>query len=235
MSSTHPICADVANSCEADELFDGISYGKGSAWLKQLYFIIGHDTMSKGLTMYFKKYEWQNTTLPDFVGCFDEAYRASGDKSLGADFDLVAWSDTWLNTSGVNTLEPILELADGKLKSLKIKQGMGLKGKNRLRTQKLNVALYRAGQDSEPIIIREVVVGEKEELTTVDISSLPADFQFGAVNVNEGEHAYAKVRFDPQSIKWFTENLYTVKDALTRAAIGRYFWMLVMDKQMTSL
>ena len=185
--------------------------------------------------MYFKKYEWQNTTLPDFVGCFDEAYRASGDKSLGADFDLVAWSDTWLNTSGVNTLEPILELADGKLKSLKIKQGMGLKGKNRLRTQKLNVALYRAGQDSEPIIIREVVVGEKEELTTVDISSLPADFQFGAVNVNEGEHAYAKVRFDPQSIKWFTENLYTVKDALTRAAIGRYFWMLVMDKQMTSL
>ena len=185
--------------------------------------------------MYFKKYEWGNTTLPDFVGCFDEAYKASGDKSLGADFDLVAWSDAWLNSSGVNTLEPILELADGKLKSLKIKQGMGLKGKNRLRTQKLNVALYSAGQDSEPIIIREVVVGEKEELTTVDISALPDDFQFGAVNVNEGEHAYAKVRFDPQSIEWFTKNLYTVKDALTRAAIGRYFWMLVMDKQMTSL
>ena len=118
---------------------------------------------------------------------------------------------------------------------MKIKQGMGLKGKNRLRTQKLNVAIYRAGEDSEPVIIQEVVVGDKEELTEVDISSLPVDFQFGAVNVNEGEHAYAKVRFDEQSIEWFTQNLFRVKDALTRAAIQRYFWMLVMDKKMSSL
>lgn len=75
MSSTHPISADVANSYEAVAMFDGISYGKGSAWLKQLYFIIGHETMSKGLTLYFKKHEWGNTTLPDFVGCLEDAYK----------------------------------------------------------------------------------------------------------------------------------------------------------------
>ena len=192
--------------------------------------------MSKGLSVYFKKYEWSNTTLPDFVGCLDDAYKQSGDKSLGEDFDLSNWSDVWLNSSGINTLEPVVDVEDGSLKSLKIKQGMGLKGKNRLRMQKLNVAIFEAGASGgDPVIVKEVVISEKEELTEVDISSLPGDFQYGAVFVNEGEHAYSKVRFDQQSIDWFTSNLQTVKDAVTRAAIQRYFWILVMDKKMTSL
>ena len=43
------------------------------------------------------------------------------------------------------------------------------------------------------------------------------------------------MRFDPSSIDWFTDNLNTVTDVTTRAALHRYFWMLVMDKKMTSL
>ena len=97
---------------------------------------------------------------------------------------------------------------------------MGLKGKNRLRLQKLNVSIYEAGDGGgDPVVIRGVVISGKQELTEVDLSALPEDFQFGAVFVNEGEHAYAKVRFDPQSIDWFTEHLSTVKDAETRSAI----------------
>ena len=145
------------------------------------------------------------------------------------------WADAWLNSSGINTLEPVVELENGQLKSLKIKQGLGLKGKNRLRVQKLNVSIYEAAGGGEPVVIRGVVVGDKDELTDVDISELPGDFQFGAAFVNEGEHAYAKVRFDSCSIDWFTENLHSVTDITTRAAMHRYFWMLVMDKKMTSL
>ena len=236
LSSTHPICGEIADTQEADAVFDGISYGKGAAWLKQLYYIIGHETMSKGLSVYFKKYEWENTTLPDFVGCLEDAYKQSGDKSLGEGFDVSDWSDYWLNSSGINTLEPVVEVQNGQLKSLKIKQGMGLKGKNRLRLQKLNVSIYEAGAGGgAPVVIKGVVVSDKEELTQVDISELPGDFQFGAVFVNEGEHAYAKVRFDSLSVDWFTDNLSTVADVVTRAAVHRYFWMLVMDKKMTSL
>ena len=33
-SSTHPICTDIASTDEAQSLFDGISYGKGSSFLK---------------------------------------------------------------------------------------------------------------------------------------------------------------------------------------------------------
>ena len=48
---------------------------------------------------------------------------------MGADFNLSNWCDTWLKSSGVNILEPIVEFnEDGSLKSLKIKQSLGLRG-----------------------------------------------------------------------------------------------------------
>jgi aminopeptidase N len=34
MTSTHPVCANIADTDEAESLFDGISYGKGSAFVK---------------------------------------------------------------------------------------------------------------------------------------------------------------------------------------------------------
>ena len=41
---------------------------------------------------------------------------------MGEDFNLTNWCDTWLKSSGVNILEPVIEFnADGSLKSLKIK------------------------------------------------------------------------------------------------------------------
>ena len=41
---------------------------------------------------------------------------------MGDDFSLTNWCDTWLKSSGVNILEPVIEFnTDGSLKSLKIK------------------------------------------------------------------------------------------------------------------
>jgi aminopeptidase N len=34
MSTTHPICATISSTDEAASIFDGISYGKGAAFLK---------------------------------------------------------------------------------------------------------------------------------------------------------------------------------------------------------
>ena len=106
LSSTHSICCEIAATDQAESLFDGISYGKGSAFLKQFYNILGYETMSKGLHKYFARHKWGNTTLPDYVSCMAEAFAESGDTSLGPNFDLTSWCDSWLNTSGVNILTP---------------------------------------------------------------------------------------------------------------------------------
>lgn len=89
--------------------------------------------MSAGLRLYFDRHQWGNTTLPDFVSCLAEAYEGSGDKSISENFNLTQWCDTWLKTSGINILEPVIEVENGQLKSLKIKQALNVRGKNRLR------------------------------------------------------------------------------------------------------
>ena len=89
-------------------MFDGISYGKGAAFLKQFYNILGFDTMKRGLHAYFDTHKWQNTTLPDFVGCMQTAWEQSGDTSLGPSFNIKKWCEEWLTTSGINILEPVL-------------------------------------------------------------------------------------------------------------------------------
>jgi len=42
---------------------------------------------------------------------------------MGKDFDFKEWCNSWLQTSGVNTIEPIVEFnADNSIKSLSIQQ-----------------------------------------------------------------------------------------------------------------
>ena len=48
-----------------------------------------------------------------------EAFDEKGDTSLGASFDLAKWADSWLTTSGVNILEPVIEYNEnGSIKTL---------------------------------------------------------------------------------------------------------------------
>ena len=62
------------------------------------------------------------------------------------------------------------------------------------------------------------------DTTNIDLTGVPTDFgAIKAIFVNEGEHAYAKVRFDQCSINWFTDNLHLVEDSLTRGSIWRHF------------
>lgn len=168
LPSTHPVCGIVRDCDEAETVFDGISYGKGSAWLKQTYFILGHETIRAALHRYFSLYAWKNTTLPDFVGCLNHAWEQSGNQSMGPDFNFIEWCDYWLKTSGVNILEPVVEYNDDfSIKSLKIKQTCDLRGKNRLRKQKIKVALYHGSNPIQAHILDNIIISDKEELNDI--------------------------------------------------------------------
>ena len=40
---------------------------------------------------------------------------------MGPNFNLTKWADSWLKTSGVNIFDPIVEMENGYLKSMKIR------------------------------------------------------------------------------------------------------------------
>lgn len=78
--------------------------------------------MKKALHSYFQKYKWKNTEFSDFIGSLQEAYDTKNDTSMGQKFNFNQWCDEWLKNSGVNTLEPVVELhANESLSQMKIK------------------------------------------------------------------------------------------------------------------
>jgi len=66
--TTHPIAGEVRDTDEAKAIFDGITYNKGAATLRQLMALMGDKAFGTALGSYFKKYGWGNTTLNDFIG-----------------------------------------------------------------------------------------------------------------------------------------------------------------------
>jgi len=70
---------------------------------------VGEDVLKAGMKAYFEKFALKNTELADFMGCFQEAAKI---KNL--DLDLDSWMQSWLQTSGINTLTPQITVKDGK-------------------------------------------------------------------------------------------------------------------------
>jgi aminopeptidase N len=94
-SSTHPVAPDsLKDARESLDDFDGISYAKGAAVLKQLAKYLGDDVFLKGVNAHLEAHEYGNANLREFIGQLTEA---------GA-HDLDNWSEQWLRTSGLDTI-----------------------------------------------------------------------------------------------------------------------------------
>lgn len=92
--TTHPIRRPVRDAAEATASFDAITYPKGASVLQQLMTYVGEQAFSAGLTAYFAKHAWGNTTLQDLI---DAISTASGR-------DLDRWRTVWLETAGPDRL-----------------------------------------------------------------------------------------------------------------------------------
>ncbi|CAF1025971.1 unnamed protein product [Adineta ricciae] len=62
LKSSHPIEVPIGHPAEISEIFDHISYSKGSSVIRMLHDYIGDDAFRKGLHNYLKEYSYKNTT-----------------------------------------------------------------------------------------------------------------------------------------------------------------------------
>ena len=94
-SSSHPIAGNgAADAQQALSDFDGISYSKGAAALRQLNAYLGDEAFIAGVVDHLKTHSYGNATLADLLDCWDRA----------SDKDVTAWATAWLRTKGVDTL-----------------------------------------------------------------------------------------------------------------------------------
>ena len=113
LPSTHPIAADIPDIHAVEVNFDGITYAKGAAVLKQLVAYVGRENFLAGVRKYFAAHALGNATLADLLAALEET---SGR-------DLASWSREWLQTAGVNTLRPSYSVdEDGRFTEFAVEQ-----------------------------------------------------------------------------------------------------------------
>ena len=81
--------------------------------LKQLVATIGREAFQDGIREYFRRYAWGNATLADFLAALGDAAGRSLDE----------WARVWIATEGLNTIEAVWEVEDGRISRFALQQG----------------------------------------------------------------------------------------------------------------
>ncbi|KAG5537939.1 hypothetical protein RHGRI_025134 [Rhododendron griersonianum] len=90
LESSHPIEVEIHHARSVLEVFDSISYEKGSAVIRMLMDYLGYDIFQKSLSSYMKNYAWKNTKTEDLWSILSEE---SG-------VQVNALMDTWTKKKG---------------------------------------------------------------------------------------------------------------------------------------
>lgn len=73
LRSSHPIEVPVQRTDEIEQIFDSISYEKGSCMIRMLSTYMGEDVFMRGIRLYLKKHAYGNTVTDDLWAALSEA------------------------------------------------------------------------------------------------------------------------------------------------------------------
>lgn len=72
LDSSHAIEIHIENAKDINQIFDGISYCKGSCLVRSLAMYLGDEEFRKGMQLYITKNAWKNSVSKDLWDAFDE-------------------------------------------------------------------------------------------------------------------------------------------------------------------
>jgi aminopeptidase N len=221
LPSTHPIAADVPDIEAVEVNFDGITYAKGAAVLKQLVAYVGLDNFLAGLRRYFGRYAWSNATLGDLLA---ELEAASGR-------ELAGWSKQWLETSGVNTLRPEFTLADGATFAEFAVRQEAPESHPVLRDHRIAIGLY--DRTAAGLVRRRRVETDIAGERTV-VPALAGEARPDLVLVNDDDLTYAKIRLDPHSLATVSASIGEFTETLPAALCWAAAWDMCRDAELAA-
>lgn len=173
LAATRPVEFPVMSPEEANEMFDALTYGKGSSVLRMIEQYLGEDAFRSGVGSYLRKHSYSNTVTGDLWAGLDEA---SG-------IDVGTIMDTWILQRGYPQVE-MSHVDDG----LKIEQRRYFSIPDETDTTLWHI----------PITIRGVAGGEPFEhkvLLTEDSATLAIDGELEWVIANAGGHGFYRVNY----------------------------------------
>jgi aminopeptidase N len=211
--STHPVAGNGARDTEAAlSDFDGISYCKGAAALRQLNAYLGDDAFLAGVVAHLRTHSYGNATLSDLIDAWDRA----------SERDVRAWADAWLRTSGVDTLRVVVS-DDGKPTIERVNGSP----EDVAREHAITVSWY--GDRGQ---VEHVPVTISGDATPVPLSSYDGT---GFVLPDSRDETWAKLELDERSLDEAPRILSTLDDPLARAVIWGALRESLLDSRLDPL
>jgi aminopeptidase N len=193
-ASTHPVAADAVKDALASlDDFDGISYAKGAAVLKQLAAYLGDDVFLAGVNAHIAANEFGNATFADLLAKWTEA------GAVGID----DWARNWLRTAGLDTISAT-RTATGITLHRKAPEAFPAS-----RPHKLTVGGYDVDGRGTTVDV----------LLDADEVSVDLDPSVAVVIPDAGDDTWAKIRLDEQSLANLATVLPKIEDGVTRAVV----------------
>jgi aminopeptidase N len=219
LPSTEPVSSPVPDAAVALARPAAITYSKGASAIRQLAALIGGDALRAGLRDYVTRHGGAAAALGDLVACW----------SAASGRDLGGWAEQWLRTSGVNTLRPELALApDGSVRSLTVLQAPPADG-TVLREHRVAIGVYDAdgGRLRRRQVTAATLTGARTALP--ELAGIPAP---AALVLNDGDLTFARIRFDPGSLRRLLACGLDVDDPLTEAVCWNAVWDMTTSAEM---
>ncbi|MDO0915724.1 aminopeptidase N [Streptomyces sp. DT2A-34] len=213
--STHPVAPEAVHDTATALLnFDGISYAKGASALRQLVAWLGEKDFLAGINTHFARHKFANATLADFIDSLASA----------TERDVHAWADTWLRTTGVDTLTPTVTPGENGTYSLTVDHAGS-------RPHRIAVGLYDLdlGDNDGHLVLRDRLDLDVPHTAPHPIGKRPA-----LLLLNDGDLTYAKVRFDPESFEAVRKSLAGLPEPLTRAVVWNALRDAVRDGELAA-
>ncbi|TNV74138.1 hypothetical protein FGO68_gene4792 [Halteria grandinella] len=221
MITTHPMADEVINTDVAENIFDGITTSKGASTVKQLMCILGPQKFSEACRQYFQKLGGQKAVLQDLFNHLSSRFK---NKNL----NFQQWKQQWIEAAGMNEIEPEWNQANRDINSqLVIRQRAALPQLPTLRYHQIKVGFFKedGGIDYQDVLVK----AQEETVVTYDGSK-----GYKAVLLNYEDQSFVKVLLDQTSTLYFSQNLQSVKDLLTRTLIYRALFDSVRDGKICS-
>ena len=220
LDSTHPIAGDVEDVSAAESIFDGITYSKGAATMRQLFALVGREVFSESMKRYFNKFQFDNTVLDDLLNTIQEVLVEKNGNNLAPELNLANFRKSWIETAGLNTVSCVWDkeslASTGKFT---LKQGYVLEEYKTLRFHKMKVGFY--DENAKLIAEHEVVLQDKED-TVVDVSSMGFDYKNTVCVIpNVGDLTFIKLLLDPVSLQFLVFHMTKIESELTRGLLYR--------------
>jgi aminopeptidase N len=221
LPSTHPIAADIPDIAAVEVNFDGITYAKGAAVLKQLVAYVGIDNFLAAVRRYFGQHGWSNATLADLLAPVADT---SGR-------DLAGWSKQWLETAGVNTLRPEYAIdGEGRFTGFAVLQEAP-PSHPVLRDHRIAIGLY----DRTPAgLVRRLRVETDVSGERTDIGALAGERRPDLVLVNDDDLTYAKIRLDEHSLATLMTGISEFTESLPAALCWAAAWDMCRDAELAA-